>query len=290
MTVESTEKDNNRMFCWEQVLKTNRVFRVSQVFAPRHCAAKLLPLYALFSAVEQICSTISDEDIASSKLNWWRIECLQKKSAESQHPILKELNRTGASNDLRQESIARLLDGAESRLFASPPPDLESLKEMCIELQRPQVGLEIDISGLSRSALDFEPGLLARSGMLQLIRESVHRKGQGGFRWIPLSLMARHGVSREDIVVDPRSRAVAGLLTEVLAAGESWDRESRGQSGGRSADNSKARHIYAINGLYSRKLKRLAGITPDLFAGELRRLRPADLFEAWRSARRLQER
>ena len=126
MTVESTEKDNDRMFCWEQVLKTNRIFRVSQIFAPRHCAAKLLPLYALFSAVEQICSTISDEDLASSKLNWWRIECLQKESVESQHPILRELNRTDASNDLRPESIARLLDGAESRLYASPPSDLES--------------------------------------------------------------------------------------------------------------------------------------------------------------------
>jgi phytoene/squalene synthetase len=290
MTVEPNENDNDRMFCWEQVLKTNRVFRVSQVFAPRHCAAKLLPLYALFSAVEQICSTISDEDIASSKLNWWRIECLQKESVESLHPVLKELNRTGASHDLSQETIAGLLDVAESRLYARSPPDLESLKEMCVELQRPQVELEIDVSGLSRSALKFEPGILARSGMLQLIRESVRRKGQGGFWWIPLNLMARYGVSREDIVVDPRSRAVASLLTEVLAAGVSWGRESLSQFGGRTADCSKVRHLYAINGLYSRKLKRLAGITPDLFARELGRLRPADLLEAWRSARRLQER
>ena len=78
MTARATGKGNDRHFCWEQVGKSNRVFRISQVFAPRHCAEKLLPLYALFSAVEQICSSISDEDVARSKLNWWRIECLQK--------------------------------------------------------------------------------------------------------------------------------------------------------------------------------------------------------------------
>ena len=289
MTVESTAKDNDRMFCWEQVVKTNRVFRISQAFAPPHCAAKILPVYALFSALEQICSTISDEDIARGKLNWWRIECLQKEPVESQHPVLKELNRTGARNDLRQESITRLLDGAESRLYASPPSDLDSLKKICTELQRPLLELEIDVSGLDRLAPEFEPGHLARNGMLQLIRESVQGKGQGGFWWLPLSLMARHGVSREDIVSDPRSSAVAGLFAAVLAAGESWGRESLGRTGGSSADYSKARHLYAINGLYARKLKRLTGIAPDQFAGELGRLRPADLFEAWRSARRLQQ-
>jgi phytoene synthase len=289
MTADSAEKNNDRMFCWEQVVKTNRVFRVSRVFAPRSCADKLLPVYALFSAVEQICTSISDEDIARSKLNWWRIECLQKDSAESQHPVLKELNRTGAGNDLRQASIAQLLDGAESRLAAIAPSDVDSLKGMCIELQRPQVELEISVSGLNEPALEFDPGLLARSGMLQLIRESVYRKEQGGFWWIPLSLMARHGVSREDIVKKPRSGAVAELLAEVFAAGESWGRGSPGRFGGSAADYSKTRHLFAINGLYLRKLKRLEDLTPDLFARELGRLGPADLLEAWKSARRVQE-
>jgi len=199
MTASATGEGNDRQFCWEQVGKSNRVFRISQVFASRHCAEKLLPLYALFSAVEQICSSISDEDVARAKLNWWRIECLQKIPNESGHPVMKELNRSGAMSDLRWESIASLLDGVESRLYASAPPDVEALKGMCIELHRPQLELELGISGLKRSTLEFEPGLLARNGMLQLIRESVYRKEQGGFWWIPLNLLARHGVSREDI-------------------------------------------------------------------------------------------
>jgi phytoene synthase len=287
MTEKATGQSNDRQFCWEQVGKSNRLFRISRVFAPRQCTEKLLPLYALFSAVEQICSSISDDDVARSKLNWWRNECLQNVATKSRHPVMKELSRTGAINDLRRESVAELLDGAESRLYTSAPPDLEALKGMCIELHRPQLELELGVSGLKGSMLEFEPGLLARNGTLQLIRESVYRKEQGGFWWVPLNLLARHGVSREDIVTDPRSPAVRDLLAEVLMAAESWGRESDEISGSGTVDFSPARHLFAINGLYSRKLKRLKGITPDLFAGELGRVVPADLFKAWNCARRL---
>ena len=289
MIDSATEKGNDRQFCWEQVGKSNRLFRVSQVFAPRDCAEKLLPLYALFSVAEQICSNISDEDTARSKLNWWRNECLQNKPGASRHPVLKELSRTGTLQDLHQESIAGLLDGVESRLYASAPPDMDALKGMCAELHRPQLELELGMSGLKGSVLEFKPGLLARNGMLQLVRESVHRKEQGGFWWIPLNSLARHGVSREDILTDPRSPAVTRLLAEIFIAAESWGRESNGDFGSRPDDVSPARHLFAINGLYARKLKRLKGATPDMFAGELGRLGPADLFKAWRCARRLQE-
>jgi phytoene synthase len=289
MTTRAASKDNGRMFCWEQIAKTNRVFRISQVFASRHCVDRLLPVYALFSVVEHLCSGISDEDVARSKLNWWRTEYLQNEPGESHHPVMKELHRTGAMNDLRRENVAQLLDGAESRLYASAPSDMEALKRLCVELQRPQLELEIDASGLHGLELEFEPGLLARNGLLQLIRESVHRKEQGGFWWVPLNSLARHGVSREEISGDPESRAVAELMVEVLAAGESWGRESISQSRRGAVDFSPVRHIFAINGLYSRKLKRLGGLTPNLMARELGRLGPADIFEAWKCARQLQK-
>jgi len=289
MNARAYGKDNNRLFCWEQVDKSNRLFRISQIFAPRLCADKLLPLYALFSAIEQICSSISDEDVACRKLNWWRLECLREDRADSRHPVMKELNRTGALEDLRVDTLAQLLDGAESRINAAAPPDMEALKAICLGLQRPQFELEIDVSGLKEPMLQPEPGLLARNGMLQLIRESVHRKEQSAYWWIPLNSLARHAVRREDVAGDPQSRAAADLMTEILAQGESWGKESQIRNEGGAVDLSQARHWFAINGLYARKLKRLGGMTPNLFAGEIARLGPADLFKAWKSARRLLE-
>ena len=287
MAANPTGEGNDRLFCWEQVLKTNRVFRISQIFAPRDFVDRLLPLYAFFSSIEQICSGISDEDVAHRKLNWWQIECLHKGVSNSHHPVLKELGRTDALDCLHRDNIAQLLNGAETRLLANAPPDMEALKKMCIEFQRPQLELEIGVSGLEAAALEFEPDMLARNGLLQLIRESSHPNGQGSFWWIPLNTLARHGVSREDIGGNPQSPVVTRLMKEIITAGEQWGRGALFSDQDRAVDFSPARHVFAINGLYLRKLKRLRGATPDRFALELGRMGPGDLFAAWRSARRL---
>jgi len=286
MTRRAAEKNNDRLFCWEQVSATNRLFRVSRVFAPRSCVDKLLPLYALFSAVEQVCSTIADEDVASSKLNYWRSELLHQDRADSQHPLVKELCRTGASGDLKRESIAALLDAATSRLSVNAPPDQKALKEICVELYRPQLEMELDVCGLPDAVPVFSRDLLARNGMTQLFRESTHRKEEGGFWWVPLNLLARHSISREEIVRNPRSAGAVQLLRDVLADDTFAGSDALESSSTRVVDYSSARHVFAISGLYSRKLRLIKDFSADSCAAELERVGPADLLDAWKSARK----
>ena len=83
---------NEQLFCWEQVDKTNRLFRVSHAFAPSDHRGKLLPLYALFSVVEETCSRLSEEQIARGMLAWWRREILGRDPDSGSHPIIAELS------------------------------------------------------------------------------------------------------------------------------------------------------------------------------------------------------
>ncbi|MFC1719717.1 squalene/phytoene synthase family protein [Pseudomonadota bacterium] len=275
------------MFCWEQVSRTNGFFRISRVFAPRESVERLLPLYALFSVVEQISSTVSDPDVAESKLNWWRNECLHRKMAESQHPLIRELARTGAANRLPRDPLAELFDGAGYRFSAVAPADMEALKKQCLDIYRPQLELELSVSG-TRIALDnFDSGLLARNGLFQLVRESTRRKEQGGFWWMPLNSLAKHDVSRGDITRAPESRKVAGLFKDVLTEGLGWGEGAPDSPGDSELDFSPARHVFAISGLYARKLRCLAKSTPDKYVQELRRSRLMDLWGAWAGALRL---
>jgi len=287
MTARSSENSNDRLFCWEQVSRTNRLFRVSRVFAPAQCAERLLPLYALFSVIELIGSASYDEEVASSKLGWWRNEFLQQNRADSQHPLVKELNRTGAADMLSGESIGQLFNGVERRLSATAPADMGALRNTCIETFQPQLDLELATAESQLTAADFRPELLARNGMLQLLRESVQGKEQGSYWWIPLKSLARHGVSREDIRRQPGSPGAVQLLAELLGEAASWGRESHESPISPAKDYSSARHVFAISGLTARKLNRLAGIAPDRFQAELARLGPSDLFTAWNHARRL---
>jgi hypothetical protein len=278
---------NDRLFCWEQVTRTNQAFRVSQVFAPREEAAKLLPLYALFSIVEQICSVSSDEDLACSKLDWWRIECSQQNLQSSHHPVLKEFRRTGARHSMGQDQFQSLLDSAKIRLEARAPDDISDLKALCIATQRPQFDLEMSVSGLGVDSVQANPGLLARGGLLQLIRESAKRSGQGAYWWIPLNLLARYGVNRDALVTEPESKEVSGLLTELITESASWVPSQYG-----APEKDKAfqalRNYFAINGLYSKKISNLINLSPNRYVTEFNRIRVSDLFVAWRCARRLQ--
>jgi phytoene synthase len=287
MSNSNSQRDNDLMFCWEQVSRTNGFFRISRVFAPRESAERLLPLYALFSVVEQISSTVTEADVAEGKLAWWRNECLQGKMTESQHPLVRELVRTGAANRLPGQSMAELFEGAGRRLSAVAPSDMDALKNRCLEIYRPQLELELSVSGPRIALAEFDSGLLARNGLFQLVRESIRRKEQGGFWWLPLNALARHGVSRVEISRSPKSENVAGLLNEVLTEGLTWGEDAADSQGDSNIDFSPARHVFAISRLYARKLRSLAKMTPDKFFQELPRSRLTDLWGAWLSARRL---
>jgi len=287
MIASSADQGNDRMFCWEQVSRTNRLFRVSRVFAANDCAEKLLPLYALFSAVEQISATVTDVGVATSKLSWWRSECLHKSMSESQHPIVRELARTGAANSLPGERIAELFDGAEQRLSAIAPADMGALKNRCMEMYRTQLQLELSLTGSQISADDFRPGLIASNGLFQLVRESTRRKEQGAFWWIPLNSLARHGISRGEILSEPDKPEVIQLFSDVLTAGISWGEGRGGVQKTRRVELSPARHVFAISSLYARKLRSLLDTSPQDFIGRMEKLWLPDLLRAWASARQL---
>jgi len=280
------QAENEKSFCWEQIVKTNRMFRISHVFAPRTNMPKLLPLYALFSSVEQICTGVSDEDLARSRLSWWRTECLDKSMDESNHPVLRELVRSGAAQDLRKDSIAQLIEQAGARLNAGPLDDMEDLKRTCRELHRPQLELELSLSGLDE-VLGFDPELTAHSGLLQLIRESAGLAGQGRYWWLPLNLLARHGISRDEVANHSNSEPGGKLLAEILKTGSVWGRGPDNLPAGGVGKLSQARHYFVITDLYARKLRQLERSSPDSYPAVLNGFRLADLFAAWGSARRI---
>jgi hypothetical protein len=145
----------------------------------------------------------------------------------------------------------------------------------------------MSISGLSVDSLEANPGMLARGGLLQLIRESSKSSGQGAYWWIPLNLLARHGISRDALLNEPESADVSGLLSELIAESASWA-PSTYKAPENHKDFQALRNYFAINGLYSRKISNLKNISPNFYVTEIDRIRVSDLFVAWQCARRLQ--
>ena len=276
---------NELKFCWEQVLRTNRLFRISQIFAPADRAAQLLPLYALLGAVEEVCSDFSDEDVARRKLDWWRNECTRSNTDGGDHPILRQLERTGALHVLPRDSLEQLFVDAESRLDPMPPENPEVLRERCRQISRPQFELELSLWGDSRPDAPSCDSIAAVSGLSQVMRETARRRAPGDYWWLPLSMLAHHGVSRPDISRDGSAAPVQALFTELLGTCRKWaPLPFEGGVLPQRADGA-TRHLSVMAQLQAYALQRLRPDQPGRFAAELNRVGLTQLYQAWRVAR-----
>jgi len=276
---------NDRRFCWEQVLRTNRIFRISQAFAPADRTPQLLPLYALFSAVEEVGSECSDESVARRKLEWWRNECSRLDTQGSDHPILRELSSRSAIQALDQGHLFQLFDDAESRLDALAPADPHQLRTLCAGLSRPQIALELSLCGGGPPSAEITDELGVVLGLAQLMRESVRCGPSRRYWWLPMNLLARHGLKRGDIQSDSLAATVQALFGDLIK--ESSRSVPDGSSGPRPAWRLEpaAQHLFVIGHLQASALQRLGRNRPKQFARELNRVGMAQLFQAWKAAR-----
>jgi len=286
MALAGRKPSNEVRFCWEQVLRTNRLFRISTVFAPADRARQLLPLYALFGAVEEISSKHSDEDLARRQLDWWRQECARLENQGSEHPILRELVDSGAYQVIRKDSLAQLFDDAESRLDPKSPSDIDGLKSLCSKLVQPQFELELSLSAEKPERVPSLDGLAAVSGLAQLLRESCGGRRPASYWWLPLSLMARHGIGRTDISHGDRPNPAAeAVFADLLGSCLDWNAAPESAGPGSKQGVAAARHLFVLGELQSAALRRLQPSQPGQFAADLTRLGLPQLYRAWKSAR-----
>lgn len=280
---------NNVLFCWEQVLRTNRLFRVSHAFAPPRQARRLLPLYALFGAIEELCSECSDDAVAWRKLEWWSHECRPANRQRSQHPVMRGLVETGAENGLSAEWLERLFGHAAFRLDAPAPPDMAGLRQLCDAIGRPTFELELAVCGGPGPLSETELGAAATSGLLQLLRESARRGSRKPHWWVPLNLLARHGIERDELASGLGKGSAEALFRDLLEQCSDWACPAGGESRAltESAAADTRRHLYVISQLQSRRLahRSRGRLRSMLTAPDRPRL--SDVYFAWRAARTL---
>jgi phytoene synthase len=286
MALAGNKQSNEVRFCWEQVLRTNPLFRISAAFAPADRARQLLPLYALFGAVEEICSEHSDEDLARRKLDWWRQECARLESHGSEHPVLRELLHSGAYEALRKDSLARLFENAETRLDPQTPADVDDLQAMCSRLSQPQFELELALSDMHQAMPQSLESIGAVSGLAQLLREAARRRPPADYWWLPLTLLARHGASRADISRDGKVDASARpVFADLLESCLGWIPAPEAGGAASEPEIAAARHLFVMSKLQFAALRRLQPSQPRKFATELNRVGLPQLYLAWKAAR-----
>ena len=278
--------DNVQRFCWEQIHKTNILFRISHLFAPSQMSDQLLALHALFASIELLNCEINEELVARRKLDWWRTELLERNAADSHHPVVRHLYETGVLKKLPESMLSLFLDNDESRFDALAPRDENDCIRLCQEIYRPQVQMESALGGIDEALNSYNKAVLFNGGLIQLLRESGRRQ-ENAYWWIPLSLQARFNVNRRELEAFQDPEVLKALFIHILELrGQSSDYQlSDGQPG--FVKGAGLVHLQLMIALQSRQLGRLRMMNPATYSNELSRWRIGDLMTAWKRARQL---
>ena len=282
-----SDAGNHRRFCWQQVDAHQPLFRVSHVFAPPELADRLLALYAFFSAIESVTSTVSDEAVALRKLDWWREETNRMGGQTSAHPIVAELQRSGAAGRMPMPLVEEMLLNAVARLDAPAPASVDELGALCEANGRAQVGIELAVCEAGEGIPVSMAGVPFLVGRALLLREAVYR---GSFWWIPLDLLARHGLNRSQLLSADHQDSAARLMADILQSDALKPQDSSAVIEDISVNESQYKHeykhIYVQNALNKKFFKNLKKTSPVSYGKRLAGSRVSDAFSAWRAARR----
>ncbi len=285
---------NNRRLCWEKVLQTVPLFRMTQVFIPKQNMDAYLALYALFSSLEQLCWLADSPEVMNHNIEWWGNELLALNSA---HPVIQLLEQSGARERLPESQLTGLVRAAAMSLDSDPPVGNEDFRQLCIHQYRYRTLLEFSLCTERSGSTDVNEEWAAIGGLLQFIRALVNKPASASW-WLPMDVLARYQIQRQELLEDAAKRDK--VLGELIRAAEHWNQPIDNNSSGTDFDighsdehQSKTpavnhwshRHVFVFNLLQAKKLKNLGKLDPGEVIGSMNRVGPGDLFAAWRLAR-----
>ncbi|MFG1344666.1 phytoene/squalene synthase family protein [Xanthobacter autotrophicus DSM 431] len=273
-------------YCAEQVRAQDRDRFLAALFAPEDKRRHLLALYAFNLDVARVREVVREALPGEVRLAWWRevIEGQGRGEVEG-HPIAAALLDTVERFALPRQTLLALTDARIFDLYDDPMPSVTDLEGYAGETASALLQL---------SALVLSPAVAAEAGNLSghggvaiamtgLMRAFPIHAGRGQC-YLPLDLLARHGIGREE--------AVSGTMTSALrAALADWREEASRHLGAARAAAEALGSASAIAAPYlplslvAGDLKALARVK-DPFR-EVTGLSPfRRQFTLWRAARR----
>ena len=283
----------DRQYCWDHVVRVRPEIRLTRFYSTQ--PDRLLSLYALLSAFEEVHTRIGDESVARAKLAWWHGQLVGRGFHSSEHPICRSLDRTGGVTPEEGDALQELLTNCSQRLDGSATVNEAELKLACFTIGLHAMRLELGRQ-LVPQHNSWLAGACAVNGLMQLLRESICSRHPGKeYTWIPLTMLARHKLSHVDLSEGAQPVRFQHLVRQLDELAESWLGSSESSlvtmeegriPGQLWIELAGARHWYIQSELQRRLLRKMAARKSISAAYKLVQTGIADAWFIWRCARR----
>jgi phytoene synthase len=186
------------------------------IFAPPDRREALFALYAFNLEIARVPEIVSAPILGQIRLQWWRdmIEA-QYEGRKLPHPVAGILGRAIGEYDLSPDLFDRLLMARERDLTLAPLADLTALEAYVEDTAAALAFLALAILG----SRDDESREAARHvalgwGLTGLLR-AVPFHAASGRLYLPLDLLARHGLSPDAVMAGKRSPGLCEVARQL---------------------------------------------------------------------------
>lgn len=204
-------------YCQELVRDEDRDRFLTTLFAPAGRRQALYALYAFNTELARVRESVSDPIPGEIRLTWWRevFEGSRKGEAEA-HPVARALLAAIHDNRLPFEPFIRMTEARMFDLYDDPVPTVGDLEGYAGDTSSALIRLASIILAEGQ-----EPGGAAAAGhagvayaITGLLRAFPFH-AQRGQIFVPAEVLARNGVSREDVLSGKTTPEILAALKEM---------------------------------------------------------------------------
>jgi len=183
------------LYCRDKTRGSGSSFFYAFLFLPDDQRRAMMALYAFCREVDDIADEVSEQQVAMSKLQFWRHELSRAFAGKAQHPVGHELYWCAAHFPIAEELLVEILDGMQTDIMGLP-----FIKQSDLSLYIYRVAgvvglLSIEVFGYTqRQSRDFATHLGEALQLTNILRDLAEDAAIGRI-YLPQEARSRHKVS-----------------------------------------------------------------------------------------------
>ena len=187
-------------YCQNKAASSGSSFYYSFLFLPSEQRKAIIALYAFCREVDDVVDECTNEEIAQSKLEWWRNEIHQLFEGNPSHPVTQALQPVIDQFNIPIEHFIEVIDGMQMDLEYNAYPSFKELSLYCHRVASIVGLMSIEIFGYeNRNTLKYAHDLGMAFQLTNILRD-VREDAERGRIYIPLDELEQFGVSPDEIL------------------------------------------------------------------------------------------
>ena len=192
-------------------------FHVVSFLLPKHLHQDFYNVYAYCRWGDDLGDEIGDTAESLRLLNWWRAELNRMYAGEASHPVFVALGPTVRKHALPVEPFANLITAFQHDQVVTRYANWDEVFAYCVNSANPVGRLVLGLGGYNDAKRYELSDATCTALQLANFWQDVSVDVQRDRVYLPLDLLARHGVPIDDVYARRFTPAFAAAMREACA-------------------------------------------------------------------------